>query len=125
MQHSTAKKNTLILGASENPARYSNMALHLLRQYGHPVEAIGHKKGLIDDVEIHTEWKVNSEVDTITLYLNPQNQKPYYTHIIAAKPKRVIFNPGTENEELQEYLQKNKIPFMEACTLVLLHTGQF
>lgn len=122
---SSTQKNTLILGASENPARYSNMALHLLRQHEHPVEAIGHKKGLIDDVEIHTEWKVQRPIDTITLYLNPDNQKPYYEHIIKAAPKRVIFNPGTENEELQDLLSENKIGYMEACTLVLLHTGQY
>lgn len=125
MQPTGTKKNTLILGASENPARYSNMALHLLRQYQHPVEAIGHKKGLIDDVEIHTEWKVNRPIDTITLYLNPTNQKPYYDQILATAPNRVIFNPGTENEELQELLDQKNIGYMEACTLVLLHTGQY
>lgn len=120
-----AAKKTLLLGASDNPSRYSYMALNQLQQYGHPVNAIGRKKMIVGDVEVSVQPLALDGLDTVTLYLNPENQRPYYDYILSLHPKRVIFNPGTENEELQELLDREKIPYLEACTLVMLHTGQY
>ena len=119
------KKKTLVLGASDNPSRYSFLALHRLKSHGHPVVAIGKKLGLVADVPIEKEKKDFDNVDTVTLYLNPMHQKQYYDYIISLKPKRIIFNPGAENDELSDLALKNGIKPMEACTLVLLSTGQY
>jgi predicted CoA-binding protein len=89
------------------------------------VVAIGRKQGKVLDVDITTEKKPQDTVDTITLYLNPANQKEYYDYILSLQPKRIIFNPGTENPELYNLAEKNGIQPMEACTLVLLSTGQY
>lgn len=118
-------KKTLVLGASDNPSRYSYMAINKLRGHDHPVVGIGKKKVLVADVAVETEQTPFSDIDTVTLYLSPAHQQAYYDYILQLKPKRVIFNPGTENEELESLLTENKIPFMEACTLVLLSTGQY
>lgn len=119
------KKKTLILGASDNPSRYSYLALNRLRNNGHPVVAIGKKKAKVSDVELDTDRKEFNDIDTITLYLNPANQQQYYDYILSLHPKRVIFNPGAENEEFENILKKNGIQPVEACTLVLLSTGQY
>jgi uncharacterized protein len=118
-------KTTLVLGASSNPARYSNMAINRLRRNNHPVVAIGRRIGQVADTMVETQPRDIKDLDTVTLYLNPQNQKPYYEYIMALKPKRIIFNPGTENEELEELARKNGIQPIEACTLVMLSTGQY
>lgn len=118
-------KKTLVLGASENPARYGNIAVNRLTQHNHPVVAIGKRKGSVAGVEIITEQPAIDDIDTVTLYLNPTNQKPYYDYILSLKPKRVIFNPGTENDELEDMLLKEGIQPIEACTLVMLGTGQY
>ena len=118
-------KKTLILGASENPGRYSYLALKRLKVSNHPVVAIGKKKGKVEDIVINNEQIPISDIDTVTLYLNPQNQKAYYNYIISLHPKRIIFNPGTENNELEDLARKNKIEVLEACTLVMLSTGQY
>lgn len=118
-------KKTLVLGASENPERYSFLAVNKLYSHNHPVVAIGKKKGKAGNIEIETEQKPFTDIDTVTLYLNPQNQKPYYDYILSIKPKRIIFNPGTENEELYNMAKQQGIKVMEACTIVLLSTGQY
>jgi predicted CoA-binding protein len=118
-------KTTLVLGASSNPSRYSNIAINRLRRHAHPVVAIGKRNGTVADVPVETQTKPIEGLDTITLYLNPTNQKPYYDYIVSLKPKRIIFNPGTENEELEELAHKNGIETMQACTLVMLSTGQY
>ena len=118
-------KKTLVLGASENPERYSNKAIHRLRIHNHPVVAIGNRAGKVEDVEIIKEHPPIEDIDTVTLYLNPANQKPYYDYIISLKPERIIFNPGTENDELERLAVKAGIKVQEACTLVLLGTGQY
>lgn len=118
-------KRTLVLGASEKIDRYSNRAVTQLRMHGHDVVAIGRKAGRIDDVEITTTMPEVKDLDTITLYLNPINQKPYYDYMLSLSPRRIIFNPGTENDELERLAMKNGIEVMEACTLVLLSTGQY
>lgn len=120
----TAKK-TVVLGASDNPARYSYLAINKLRSYGHPVAAIGLKKTKVADVPVDTERQPINDVDTVTLYLNAQNQKQYYDYILSLHPKRIIFNPGAENDELASLAQEKGIQPMEACTLVLLSTGQY
>ncbi|MBK6380617.1 MAG: CoA-binding protein [Chitinophagaceae bacterium] len=119
------KKKTLVLGASENPARYSYLAINRLKNNHHPVVAIGKKKGMVAGIIIETEKIPVTEIDTITLYLSPQHQKEYYDYIISLHPKRIIFNPGTENDELAELAVKNNIVPREACTLVMLSTGQY
>ena len=120
-----AKKKTLVIGASENPARYSNLAVRSLNAHEQPVVAIGLRKGKIGPTEIETEKKAFEDVDTVTLYLNPLRQKEYYDYILSLHPKRIIFNPGTENDELAGMAAKKNIQSMEACTLVLLSTGQY
>lgn len=118
-------KKTLVIGASENPARYSNMAMTRLKSHQHPVIAIGNRKGTVAGIPIETEKVKADKIDTVTLYLNPTLQKEYYDYIISLYPKRIIFNPGTENEELAALAIKNNIKPIEACTLVLLSTGQY
>jgi len=118
-------KKTLVMGASENVQRYSNMAIRKLNHFNHEVKAFGLKKGEVDSVIIDTDLLPYQDIDTVTLYLNPKNQVPYYTYILKLKPKRVIFNPGTENPDFYSILSENNIPFEEACTLVLLNTKQY
>jgi predicted CoA-binding protein len=119
------KKKTLVLGASDNPSRYSYLAVQRLRNHGHPVVAIGKKHTQVADVIIGKEKKEFDNIDTVTLYLNPLHQQDYYDYILSLKPKRIIFNPGAENEELSSLAAKHQIKVMEACTLVLLSTGQY
>lgn len=118
-------KKTVVLGASENPERYSNLAILRLRKNNHPVVAIGKKEGKVADVNIIIAHPEMNDVDTVTLYLNPDNQKPYYDYIMSLHPKRIVFNPGAENEELERMAAKEGINVLEACTLVLLATGQY
>jgi len=119
------QKKTLVLGASDNPARYSYLAIQRLRKYGHPVAGIGRKNTKVADVNIDTEKIPVNDVDTVTLYLNPTHQQEYYDYILSLKPKRIIFNPGTENDELVKLAKEQNIESLEACTLVLLSTGQY
>ncbi|MEP6513629.1 MAG: CoA-binding protein [Parafilimonas sp.] len=118
-------KKTVVLGASPNPARYSYLAVTRLAAHGHDVIAVGRRKGKINDMDVITDHPQIENVDTITLYLNAQNQKQYYDYILSLHPKRLIFNPGAENNELAELAVKNNIKPMEACTLVLLSTQQY
>ncbi len=118
-------KKTVVLGASSNPARYSFLAVNRLAAHGHSVTAIGKKEGKINDVEITKDQPAEQNVDTITLYLNANNQKQYYDYILSLHPNRIIFNPGAENDELAKLAVKNNIEPIEACTLVLLSTGQY
>jgi uncharacterized protein len=120
-----ATKKTLVIGASENPGRYSNLAVNKLIAHKHPVVALGKKPGSIGATVIETEKKAFVDIDTVTLYLNPIHQKEYYDYILSLHPRRIIFNPGAENDELQELARKNGIATQEACTLVLLSTGQY
>jgi hypothetical protein len=120
-----SQKYTVVLGASEKTDRYSNMAVKKLRKYGHPVLAIGNRAGKIDEVEIHTEKVPAEHVDTVTLYLNAGRQQEYYDYILSLKPARIIFNPGTENDELTSLAAGQNIQSIEACTLVMLGTGQY
>ncbi|MCM4154534.1 CoA-binding protein [Gramella sp. AN32] len=119
------KKKTLVLGASLNPARYSYLAIERLTRYNQPVVAVGLRKGEIFDVAIENEQIDFKDVHTITLYLNAKRQTEYYDYILSLNPKRIIFNPGTENPELYNLLRKNNIKFENACTLVMLSCNQY
>jgi predicted CoA-binding protein len=118
-------KKTVVLGASDNPMRYSYIAINRLSKKGYPVVAIGKRAGRVGEIPVIKEHPAMDDVDTITLYLNAQNQKQYYDYILSLQPKRIIFNPGAENDELAEMATKKGIEPMEACTLVLLSTGQY
>jgi len=118
-------KKTLVLGASDNPSRYSYLAIQRLRNHGHPVVAIGRRHTKVADVNITKDKEPINGVDTVTLYLNPLHQQEYYDYILSLNPRRIIFNPGSENEALTKLAKENNIDTMEACTLVLLSTGQF
>ncbi|PQJ77871.1 CoA-binding protein [Polaribacter porphyrae] len=118
-------KKTLVIGASTNPNRYSNIAIKRLRGREIKTVALGLRKGKVLDVAIDNEKLPYKKVDTITLYLNPKRQEEYYNYIISLQPKRVIFNPGTENYEFVKLLKENNIESEIACTLVLLSTNQY
>lgn len=118
-------KKTLVMGASTDPGRYAYKAIKMLQRYGHPVVAIGKKEDNLDGTKIEKEHVTFEDVDTITLYLNPMNQKQYYDYIVGLKPERVIFNPGTENPELYSLLRENGIEIEVACTLVMLSINQY
>ena len=118
-------KKTLVLGASTKPDRYAFKAITMLTEKGHSVLAIGQNTGEVAGVKIYTKAIPLSKLDTVTLYLNPLRQRDYYNYIVEAKPKRVIFNPGTENPEFYQLLELNNIKAEVACTLVLLTTNQY
>ncbi len=118
-------KKTVVLGASTKPERYAFKAITKLVENGHSVIAIGQNKGEVAGVSIYTKNIPLKNIDTFTLYLNPIRQKEYYNYIIETKPKRVIFNPGTENPEFYQLLTSNGIKSEVACTLVLLATNQY
>jgi predicted CoA-binding protein len=119
------KKLTVVLGASPNAERYSYLAVNRLVSKGHPVVAIGKRDGKIGNTPITKEHPLPENVDTITLYMNPVLQREYYDYIFQLKPKRIIFNPGTENDELADQAVSKGILPIEACTLVLLSSGQY
>lgn len=118
-------KQTLIIGATPNPTRYAYRAAHMLKSKGHSIINIGIKDGEVAGVTIEKPGDIHDQVHTITLYIGPDLQAGYFDYIIKTNPKRVIFNPGTENGELEDLLKENGIEPVEACTLVLLATGQY
>lgn len=119
------KDHTLVVGASENPERYSHRAILMLRGKKIPVHAIGLKSGTVADVTIQVGQPYFSDIDTVTLYLGPGRQQGVEEYILALKPRRVIFNPGTENPDFERKLIDAGIDVEEACTLVLLSTGSY
>jgi uncharacterized protein len=118
-------KTTLVIGASENPERYSNMAINLLQHYQITTHALGAKQGVVNNIIIEKEPQHLENIHTVTMYLSPKNQEAYYNYILALQPKRIIFNPGTENEAFENLAAENNIECLEACTLVLLKTNQY
>lgn len=120
-------KKTIILGASTNPGRYSYLAAEMLTEYGHEIVPVGLRKGLVaghDIVDIRS-WPAVEGVDTVTLYIGPAHQEGLLDYLTRLKPRRVIFNPGTENLPLERALEKSGISVLEACTLVMLRSGQY
>lgn len=118
-------KKTLVFGASLNPYRYSNLAIKRLTDNKIETEAFGVKEGETFGVQVKTKLEHFQNIHTITLYINPKRQIEYYDGIIGLQPKRIIFNPGTENSEFYKMLKENHIEVEVACTLVLLATGQY
>lgn len=118
-------KKTIVIGASTNPERYSNKAVNKLALYGHEVIPFGVEEGKIADISIQTKLPIVQDIDTVTLYLNPKRQEAYYDYILSLKPKRIIFNPGTENKTLEHLAKKQGIETIEACTLVMLSVGNY
>ncbi|MBA6316184.1 CoA-binding protein [Cellulophaga baltica] len=118
-------QKTLVIGASLKPSRYSNIAIKKLTEKSIETEAFGFKEGLLYGVQIKTNFVDFQNIHTVTLYLNPKNQEAYYQKIIDLEPKRIIFNPGTENPNFYSLLRENGIEVEVACTLVLLATDQY
>ncbi len=116
---------TLVIGASSNTERYSNKAIEKLILYKHDVAAIGAKADSAHGIQWNKEQQPFTNVHTVTMYIGAKHQANYYNYILELKPQRVIFNPGTENAELQNLLATNNIETLEACTLVMLSTGQY
>lgn len=118
-------KPTVVIGASENPERYAHKAVLSLQKHGLEVHPVGLKNGVINGINIHSDRPAFENIDTVTLYVGPANQASWYDYILSLKPKRIIFNPGTENSELESLAQKQGIETVEACTLVMLSIGVY
>jgi predicted CoA-binding protein len=118
-------KKTLVIGASENPERYSYKAIHKLVKYGHQTLGLGLREGETAGVKFLTSKDEIIDLDSVSLYVSAKNQEPYKKYLIDLKPNRVIFNPGTENPELYPALEKSGIEVLEACTLVMLSIGNY
>jgi len=118
-------KKTLVIGASTKTERYSNKAVQLLRKHNHTVVALAKRTGKVGDVDIQTEFPVNEDIQTVTMYVGADHQLEYYQALLDLKPERVIFNPGAENFELADMLEMKGIETIEGCTLVMLNTGQY
>ncbi len=120
-----ADKKTLILGATPNAGRYAYAAANRLTQSGYSIVNVGLKSGEVAGIPIEKPEEIHSDIDTITLYVGPQNQPPLYDYILATHPKRIIFNPGTENAELRRMANERGIETEYACTLVMLSIGEY
>jgi predicted CoA-binding protein len=118
-------KKTVVLGATENPDRYAYRAAHSLARHGHPIELVGQKEGKVAGATIHTDQPALGEVHTVTLYVGTRNLPPLYDYILSLRPKRIIFNPGTENNELQQRAEAQGVETVYGCTLVMLATDQY
>lgn len=118
-------KKTVVLGATPNPARYAYLAVKKLLAHGHEVVPVGIRKGEVEGLTIQNGQPDIPDVDTITFYLNPDNQQPYYDYIFSLHPKRLIFNPGTENPELMRMAREKGIEVEIGCTLVMLSIGNY
>ena len=120
-------KKTVIIGATNDPSRYAFIAARMLKQYNHEIVPIGIKKGEVFGSKIENifEKPVVDGVDTITMYIGPQRQPEWYDYLLSLKPKRIIFNPGTENDELEKMAEDKGIEVVEGCTLVMLRSNQY
>jgi hypothetical protein len=118
-------KKTLVLGATPNQGRYANLAANRLVRSGHSIVNVGIKTGEVAGVPIEKPETIHDDIDTITLYVGPHNQEGLYDYILNTHPKRIIFNPGTENSELRKMAIEKGIETEYACTLVLLSIGQY
>jgi hypothetical protein len=118
-------KKTLVLGATPNSGRYAYLASNRLVSHGHSIVNVGLKSGEVAGVPIEKPETIYNDIDTITLYVGPQNQPPLYNYILSTHPKRIIFNPGTENSELRKMANEKGIETEYACTLVMLSIGDY
>ena len=120
-----ANKKTLILGATPDASRYAYLAANRLTGHGHTIVNVGQKTGEVAGVPIEKPETIHDDIDTITLYVGTRNQEPLYDYILGTNPKRIIFNPGTENRELQKMANERGIETTYACTLVMLSIGEY
>lgn len=118
-------KKTIVLGATPDSSRYAYLASNKLVKFGHEIINVGIKKGEVAGVPIEKPEYIHSDIDTITLYVGSRNQESLYDYILNTKPKRIIFNPGTENPELENLAEQNGIETVLGCTLVMLSTGEY
>jgi len=118
-------KKTIVLGATPDDSRYAFLASNKLVKYGHELINVGIKTGEVAGITIEKPEHIHFDVDTITLYVGPRNQKSLYDYILNTKPRRIIFNPGTENRELQILAEQKGIEVVYGCTLVMLSTGEY
>jgi predicted CoA-binding protein len=127
MMKASKSKKTVIIGATTNPTRYAFIAADMLSDYHHEIVQVGIKKGDVCDKPILDIFKKPeiTDVDTVTLYIGPRHQPEHYEYILKLKPRRVIFNPGTENPEFEKMVEESGAEALEACTLVLLRSGQY
>jgi predicted CoA-binding protein len=124
-KQSIQDKVTVVVGASPNPNRYSYSAVRKLKEKGHTPIPVGRRAGKVLDLNIHTDYPVIKNVDTLTLYLSASNQRELYDYFFALAPRRIIFNPGAENPELKQMAKERGITAINACSLVLLATGEY
>jgi predicted CoA-binding protein len=120
-------KKTVIIGATTNPGRYAYLAARMLTDYRHEIVPVGIKEGAVfgkEILDIFEKPQIN-DVDTVTLYIGPQRQPEYYKYILGLKPKRIIFNPGTENDEFEKMAEEQGVEALQGCTLVMLRSGQY
>lgn len=120
-----ALKKTLVVGGSLKPQRFSNRAINMLTDYGHPVVSVGLREGEVAGVQIQTGKPAFNDIDTITMYIGPQNQEEFYGYLIGLKPKRIIFNPGSENPEFEKKAKEAGIEVVNFCTLIMLGDGSY
>lgn len=118
-------KKTLVVGGSTNPDRYSNKAILKLRSYGYEVVSTGLREGIVGDVRIQKGNPPFEDIDTITLYVGPARQPPLYDYLLGLNPRRIIFNPGTENKTLEKRAQEQGIETVEHCTLIMIDYGMY
>ena len=119
-------KKTVVLGATDNPSRYAYIAANKLKRFGHPIVPVGMREGEVAGEKIITDREKSIEnVDTVTLYVGTRNLPSWYDYILSLKPKRIIFNPGTENDELEELARQANIEPVYGCTLVMLSSGEY
>lgn len=120
-------KKTVIIGATTNPGRYAFLAARMLTDYQHEIVPVGIKEGAVFGKEILDifEKPAINDVHTVTMYIGPQKQPQYYSYILGLRPKRIIFNPGTENDEFERMAEEQGVEAVEGCTLVMLRSGQF
>jgi predicted CoA-binding protein len=118
-------KSTLVIGASLKENRYSNICVKTLVSGKFPVTAIGLREGSIDEIQVQSGFPELHNIHTVTLYLGPENQKSWYNYILKLNPERVVFNPGTENQEFEDMLSKSGIEVIEGCTIVMVKGGTF
>lgn len=120
-----ADKKTLVLGATPDSSRYAYLAANRLVRTGHTIVNVGIKTGDVAGVPIEKPEAIHDDIDTVTLYVGTRNQPPLYDYILATNPRRIIFNPGTENSELKQLARERGIETVSACTLVMLATGEY
>ncbi|MFP4089589.1 MAG: CoA-binding protein [Cyclobacteriaceae bacterium] len=123
----TKDKKTVVVGASPNPSRYAFRAAHLLKRYDHTIIPLSIKRGEVAEEKIMDlrEKPMITDVDTITLYIGPQNQPEWIDYLLSLSPRRIIFNPGTENPVFMDKAEAQGVEVVEGCTLVMLQTGTY